>query len=336
MASTSNEPSVEEILQTGKSGKTKTYKQMSKPSSQGPSVDEILQSGPKTAAKPVNIPSPIELTPTTQKDTHTEPVKLINISGRYAVVAKITRPKIVHDSGFIGRFGRRPPTKMDAVSRAKWKIKLNGAEATCGPSTGPLNPLCNFEDQTDALAAYRYFWEGKGKDRWAIKYEKYLKSDPSASDLENLLINDFVQHMEVIGKNRTNFQVVSGQYAIGDEGFAPYPATVNWQRTIGAHILWISAIVTASVKNGKIVYAAEMIIHMEDQYNFNPGGVDIGSRSIKDEENGAFEMNGWANAYMNYAAVARAVTWTEGDGKSRVVIVRPVPPPDKMAKSLWD
>lgn len=72
---------------------------------------------------------------------------------------------------------------------------------------------------------------------------------------------------------------------------------------------------------------------MEDQYNFNPGE-DFGWHSIKDEENGAFEMNGWANAYMNYAAVARTVTWTESQGKSRIVTVRPVPPPDKMAKSL--
>ncbi|WP_426212623.1 hypothetical protein [Massilia sp. TWP1-3-3] len=326
---------MDEILQ-GVPGKTKTSNQIPKGPSDQPSVEAILQSGPKQGVKAAKKATDISLTPTAQKDTHTEPVKFTNISGRYAIVTKITRPKIVHDGGFVERYGRRAPTKADAFSRAKWKAKLNGAEATCGPITGPLNPLCNFEDQTDATAAYRYFWEGKGKDRWAISYEKYLRSDPSALNLVGQLVNDFIGHIEVIGKNRTTFQVVSGQYAIGEEGFAPYPATVNWQRAIGAHILWVSATVTASVRKQKIEYAAEMTIHMEDRYNFNPGGTDIGSGTIKDEENGAFEMNGWANSYMNYAAVARGVMWTEGDGRARVIVVRPVPPPDKMAKSLWE
>ena len=277
----------------------------------------------------------LKLTPTADKEAHVEPVKYIASSGRYDA-KNLARPRFVHDGGFIERYGRREATSADQRSKMMWLAKLAAAEALCGPKTGEINPACDYEDQTDAVAAYRYYWEGKGKDRHAINYEHYLRDDPSATDLVNKIVDDFITHMEIIGKNRTNFHVVSRMYSIGDGGFAKYPSTVNWQRTIGAHILWVSATVTASVKHGEIQYAADMMIHMEDRYNFNPGGVDIASKTIKDEENGAFERIGWAFPYMNYASVARQILWTEKLGKSRIIKVLPVPPPELIINSAWE
>ena len=73
---------------------------------------------------------------------------------------------------------------------------------------------------------------------------------------------------------------------------------------------------------------------MEDRYNFNPNQQDIGS-GAKDAENGAFEMNGWATDYMNYATVARRVVWTENEGAKRIIEMRPVPAPDPAINSRW-
>lgn len=327
------EPSVEDILN---SAATHPHKLPgTHPNNAGPSTADILQSAPKVGQSQPSKATILSLTPIQQKDTHIEPVKLVNTSGKYRIASKIQRPNIIHDGGFVGRYGRRKPTAADERSRALWKAKLNAAEATCGPVTGPLNPLCNYEDLTDALAAYRYFWEGNGKDRYEVNYERYLASDASAKDLVKRLVDDFTQHVEVIGKNRTRFQVSSDQYAIGENGFAEYPKSVNWQRTLGAHLLWVSATVTASVKSAQIAYSADMIIHMEDRYNFNPHGTDIGSGKIKDEENGAFEMVGWANGYMNYAAVARKVRWIERAGKAVVIEIMPIPPIDKSVNSMF-
>jgi hypothetical protein len=300
------------------------------------SADKVPSSGTNTlngSQAKIKTATNVKLTIASDKAPHVQPVKFVNRSGRYEV-ADFYRPKLEHDAGFVGAFGRRAPTSDDYISKAKWLSYLNGAEVLCRSESAKSIGKCSNEDLTDALAAYRHYWYGKGKDRH-INYEAYLESDPSAKNLINDLVNDFITHIEIIGENRANFHVVSQQYAIAGHQFAPYPTTVNWKRTIGAHKLWINADVKALVKNQKIEYEAELIIHMEDRYNFNPTEKDTEGK-YKDEENGAFEMIGWAHPYMHYSSVARHVKWIKNQGKLRTISARPAPPPDVIKGPLWD
>lgn len=56
---------------------------------------------------------------------------------------------------------------------------------------------------------------------------------------------------------------------------------------------------------------ADITIHAEDRYNFNPGAKDIAT-GIPDSANGRFELCGLAHQYMNYGRVTRSASWMKG------------------------
>jgi hypothetical protein len=200
----------------------------------------------------------------------------------------------------------------DRLQFAKWLSMLEGSEALCSGGTASIAPPCHGEDLSDANAAYRHFLFGNGADR-TINYERYLKDDASGRQVIPNILDDFQRHVEVIGHDRVKFSVTSGSYSVGMGGIAPYPATVNWQKAIGAHFVWVSADVTVSTdQHADIVYTADITIHMEDRYNFNPGQQDIAT-GIPDSANGIFEITGLAHQYTNYATVHRNVSWHEGE-----------------------
>jgi hypothetical protein len=229
-------------------------------------------------------------------------VRLTNSSGRYRIEDGVS-PVIKHDEGFLGKFAPEKPTSMDRLQLAAWRAKLEGAEA--------LRP-----DLADATAAYRHFLGGNGVDR-QINYERYVVSDPSGQKTLTSMLNDFKHHAAVIGVDREDFELTSDPYALGaDPTFFPYPATENWQKAIGAHIAWVTAKVHVHTDKAdlKDVFDAEVVIHIEDKYNFNPGAADIAT-GIPDSANGRFEITGLAHQYMNRATLRRSLTWKEGDGK---------------------
>jgi hypothetical protein len=82
------------------------------------------------------------------------------------------RPPIKHDDGFLGRFPRRQPTAADYAELSGWIARLEAGEAIQGIPFLPKNDL------PDALAAYRHFLFGKGRDR-TFSYERYVEHDPS-------------------------------------------------------------------------------------------------------------------------------------------------------------
>ncbi len=278
--------------------------------------------------------TPVALTPVDQKEKHVEPVTLTDTYGKYAVVPKIRKPLIKHDNGFLEKpSDAREPSASDYIAAAKWKSILKLGELECR-ETGKGKSLCDFEDQTDALAAYRYFWEGGGKDRFAVDYEKFLREEPTAKNLITKLVDEFIAAIEVVGKNRSQFLVVSSPYYVGPGGISETPASVNWRRTLGVHKFWVSASVSASAKDGHIVYSADLTVHVEDRYNFNPGGVDQTSKK-RDEENGAFEQIKWAHQYMNYANIARGITWIEKMPQSKAIVAKPPPPHQDFVSNAW-
>lgn len=248
------------------------------------------------------------LEPAEKKTPHVVHVGLVDHSGRYKI-GPPTHPTIVHDNGFLDKFKKREPTVADQIQLQKWIATLKGSELLCNGSTRSIVPACHDEDLTDANAAYRHFLFGTGTDR-AIDYERFLKNDASGRALLPKIISDFEKHVTIIGKDRTMFSVTSDSYTVGDNGIAEYPATVNWQRTLGAHTLWVSANVSVSSSGGKIIYDADIVVHMEDRYNFNPGAHDIAT-GIPDQDNGRFEITGLAHQYMNYGTVTRHIRWLD-------------------------
>jgi hypothetical protein len=238
-------------------------------------------------------------------------VRLTNRSGRYRIEDGVS-PVIKHDAGFLGRFSPEKPTSLDRLQLAAWRAKLEGAEA--------LRP-----DLADATAAYRHFLDGNGADR-QISYERYVGSDPSGQKTLTSILNDFKHHASVIGVDREDFEITSDPYALGsDSSFFPYPATENWQKAIGAHFGWVTAKVHVHTDKAdlKDVFVAEVVIHIEDKYNFNPGAADIAT-GIPDSDNGRFEITGLAHQYKNRATLRRSLTWKEGDGKDAAISGEPL------------
>lgn len=257
------------------------------------------------------------LTPVEDKKPQGTTIGLKDKSGRYKIGIP-TRPPIRHDNGHLDSFPRREATMADHAALAIWRTKLKGSEKVCRPKTAPYVPLCSGEDLTDANAAYRHFLDGGGRDR-TIDYEKYLREDPAAFNLMRILIDDFRLHAEVLGEYRSKFSVTSEYFTVGNGGIAPYPSTVNWQKAIGAHYLWISADVLVSADpQGDIWYSAAFVVHMEDRYNFNVGANDIAT-GIPDSENGAFELTGLAKQYTNFATVNRSFRWKKGDSSDVIL-----------------
>lgn len=227
---------------------------------------------------------------------HSVPVRMVTESGRYRL-GDAVRPHIKHDNGHLDKYVTREATAQDRAALAMWVAGLEGDEA--------LRPHLS-----DAHAAYRHFLYGKGRDRM-VDYEKYIKTDPAGERLMALLIEDFMVHAEAIGENRKEFSLTSTAFGVGPGKFAPHPVTENWTKTLGRHVFWVSASLIADVSGEDIRIRADITIHAEDRYNFNPGAKDIAT-GIPDSANGRFELCGLAHQYMNYGRVTRSASWMKG------------------------
>jgi hypothetical protein len=224
------------------------------------------------------------------------------------------RPSIYHDNGFLDRFSRRAPTMADRAKYMEWAALLEAAEVA------QRVPLIPHNDLPDALAAYRHFLYGKGTDR-TFSYNRYVASDISGSTPLNNAILDFRYGVESLAIPRpvgsaTSFQVTSGSIPCGSNepdlsDLFPYPATENWQKALGSHMIRLSGSVTVSVSGSGTNrgYEVLMTLYAEDQYNFNPDAKDIAT-GIPDSANGVFEVTGLAQQYMNYSTLTWMLRWT--------------------------
>jgi hypothetical protein len=222
------------------------------------------------------------------------------------------RPSIYHDNGFLDRFSRRAPTMADRAKYMEWAALLEAAEVA------QRVPLIPHNDLPDALAAYRHFLYGKGTDR-TFSYNRYVASDISGSTPLNNAILDFRYGVESLAIPRpvgsaTSFQVTSGSIPCGSNepdlsDLFPYPATENWQKALGSHMIRLSGSVTVSVSGSNRGYEVLMTLYAEDQYNFNPDAKDIAT-GIPDSANGVFEVTGLAQQYMNYSTLTWMLRWT--------------------------
>jgi hypothetical protein len=87
------------------------------------------------------------------------------------------------------------------------------------------------------------------------------------------------------------------------------------QKAIGAHIIWLSGDVTVKTFPGTTLpleFRMNMVLHAEDQYNFNPGATDIAT-GIPDNENGRFVVVGFAHGYFQSSTLRRSFSWKGSD-----------------------
>lgn len=216
-------------------------------------------------------------------------------------------PPIVWDNGFA--VAKHSPTAKDYALLAEWVAILNAGEA------GQKVPLLPHNDLSDALAAYRHYLYGEGKDR-TFSYERYITNDLSGkTTLENALddIEEGAQQLynaNYAGKTAT-FKVTGTAVKCGRRHSTtfPYPATENWQKAIGYHVIWLSGDVTVTIMAGQPNFSMIVTVHAEDKYNFNNGAADIAT-GIPDSANGELEAAGLAHGYMNYSTLQRTVRWT--------------------------
>lgn len=186
---------------------------------------------------------------------------------------------------------------------------MEAGEAAQGVPFVPHNEI------PDALAAYRHFLFGHGADR-TFSYERYVAGDTSgATTLANAMLDAQdgaiqLYNAQYFGKS-VQFKFSSGPISVGDPNKYyyprfPYPATENWQKAIGAHVVWLSGDVAVDASVGRA--NLHLTLHAEDRYNFNVGNHDIAT-GIPDAANGIFEITGLASQYMNYAELRRTVSW---------------------------
>lgn len=225
----------------------------------------------------------------------------------YYKIGAATRPQtITHDAGF-SEYPKREPTVSDYLSYYKWVAMLEGAEA--------LRP-----DLSDATAAYAHFLRGNGESR-EFSYARYVTNDTSGQlTLRNAVLEAQWWAIELWRDNRkpeafsfTGPAIPCGsnlkKVPIELKRMYPYPATENWQKTIGAHDIWLSGLVTVeSRRSDKPKFNMQLTIHAEDQYNFNPGQKDKATK-IRDEENGLFVIVELAHGYRHEATFSRNYSW---------------------------
>lgn len=193
----------------------------------------------------------------------------------------------------------------DYIALAKWKAMLEVAEALRS-------------DLTDALAAYRHFLGGEGAPRIFL-YERYVQSDESGKiTLRNTIldIQDAIIKLWQANPLLTSFSVTgpaiqcgaSSQYSYNSTHF-PYFTTENWQKAIGGHTIWLSAKVNVNKSAHPSTYfKAEITLHAEDRYNFNPTQKDI-TTGIPDSQNGRFSRTGLAHQYDQTSTLIRFIKW---------------------------
>lgn len=237
------------------------------------------------------------------------------------------RPDFKHDNGFLDKFPRRKPTIEDHKMFRKWEQMSDGARIACEKnsffglewSIAKFFSECGKSEMPEANKAYYNFLYGQGKPM-IIDYEKYIRDEEHGKKNVKTMAKEFIQHIELLGKNRERFSVTSARMIpIGSSKKLPGPYTVNWQRTIGSHQIWISADVAARAVSGKIVYSADLQFNIEDQFNFNPGKADE-KTGIRDEENGMLELSGYGNQFMTYATIKRKLRWNAGELDSALLV----------------
>lgn len=160
------------------------------------------------------------------------------------------------------------------------------------------------------------------KERSVRSYERYVMNDVSGqTTLRNAILDAQYAAIDLWASHGQpkQFELTGPAIPCGSNDpylrkTFPYPASENWQKAIGAHVIWLSGSVSAESFQGttKPRFKMRLVLHAEDQYNFNPGQNDLAT-GIPDDENGRFVVVGLAHGYRNKATLSRSFDWVGSD-----------------------
>jgi RHS repeat-associated protein len=203
------------------------------------------------------------------------------------------RPKFSYDSGF-SMFQKQKPTNLDYLNYSKWVSKATVA-----------TPF-----MSDRVNAYKHYLGNTGK-HYTFNLAKYINDDASGQRLLSDIKSIAMINAQKVLKKEGNISYYSEGFQAAGNGDFPYPDSENWQKAIGAFNVYYKADLSAKAnKNGSLTYTLNLTIYGEDKYNFNPGQSDIAT-GTSDNENGRFEVIGWAKEFMQSgAAKVKPITWT--------------------------
>ena len=287
-----------------------------------------------------NLPSPAAIPAQQRPQTIKTPYSTAGSSAKTEatyVVGPPARPPIFHDNGFLQNpndpTDPKPLPTRDATfdERTAYAAQVVKAEAarTATQVDWPkeLTPA-EYEKYLglpDGIDTYHHFLTGNGADH-QVSYEAFVRDDAAGQTVLNNAIRDTQRGSEEVYRQMiandpslatkpVTFEITGDAISVGDSNKYPYPDSENWQKAIGAHDIWNSAVVMVTppaTQGGSPTYSMQYNLHAEDRYNFNPGNVDIATGQ-PDSENGRFEESGLAHQYMNYGSVERNLSWTGGD-----------------------
>ncbi|MGN0845714.1 MAG: RHS repeat-associated core domain-containing protein, partial [Kiritimatiellia bacterium] len=187
----------------------------------------------------------------------------------------------------------------DYCNWVKWKTKLNGARL-----------IGHLEDGT---LLYQHYLEGTGTPMTVDYVKAYREDSGIATSVKNAVI-EAQREAERLAKNGICEFKMSSDAGNADK----YPTTENWQKAIGGHSLWGEA----QVYNCKNKFSMKITIHAIDRYNFNKGAFDIAT-GASDNENGRFEVLGWAKSFTTRGSIPLIVDWERGSiGEMEVGSIR--------------
>ncbi|WP_394850194.1 Ig-like domain-containing protein [Pendulispora brunnea] len=226
-------------------------------------------------------------------------------------------PDIAFDHGFlddgngnIDPAKRRAATAEDKLAKRKWEFILAGAIL--------LRP-----DLYDGSFAYDHFIHGNGED-WKFDFERYVSSTRNkavpdvavdgsgVTTLESIIEDARAGAIEIHDRlSRPTFVMQTDGVTCGDSARYPYPATENWQKSVGGFTIWMEATVTVQMDPaaGTRHFTVDLTVHGADRYNFDPRKKDMGS-GTPDAVNGRFEVSGLGHEFMQYGTLKRTISFT--------------------------
>lgn len=198
-------------------------------------------------------------------------------------------PELRHEDDFV--YNSATGSFEDWKSMQNWKTKLLGAEY--------LRP-----DLDDATAMYRHYWDNNG-EKLKFDYDEAYREDSGIRKSVDSEIGRAVAAADSIARTgRAGFKLTGESRAVDG---TYYPATENWQKTVGAHRIWSHADVR--VEGNRVTM--KVTVEAQDYYDFNRKDADIAT-GIPDSENGRFTEIGWAKPFETYGTLTRTVSWELG------------------------
>lgn len=260
----------------------------------------------------------------------------VEIGGTIYKLGPTPPPDIQHDNGFLQNpndpndpvpIPTREPTQeeIDYYNSERRNAEF-GNIASAIPGFGIIDDRSNLDNGIDH---YRHFLNGGG-EHYSFDYGEYIAEDDHGQTTRDSVLEDVriagdeiyadqVEGGDLKAGESVTFNVTSDAIAVNEDveinpdARFPYPKTENWQKAIGAHHVWSSSEVTVTrLEDGRLLATAEVTLHAEDRYNFNPGQKDIATKA-PDSERGVLEESGLAHQFDQSGTAEYATQWIIGE-----------------------